>query len=50
MALKSYRITKRKSSPKKKRGKLSSGFVAPAVGAVIGLALFSEVSGVLGRV
>lgn len=50
MALKSYRLlTKKKNSPKKKRRKLSSDFVTPAVGAIIGLAFVSQTANVLGR-
>ncbi|KKN69650.1 hypothetical protein LCGC14_0439530 [marine sediment metagenome] len=48
MALKSYRL-KDTIKKKTKRGK-SGGFIRDATGAIIGLALFSEVSKAVGRI
>lgn len=51
MALKSYRLkeTMKKTKRKKKR-KSSSGFVRDATGAILGVALFSEVASAVGRI
>lgn len=47
MALKSYRL---RGTMKKKKKKKSKGFIKNATGAIIGVALLSEVSGIIKRI